>query len=89
MKTAAWVAPFAVAFGAIAVLGGIAYVLEREKRGLDSAVDQALGEGGWLTGFFSSNPKGIVTEGSPEDFTVDGTFAPTEAQILRSQPRKV
>lgn len=84
-----WIAPFAVAFGAISILGGIAYVLERQQRELGWAVDEAFKEGGWLSGFFSRNPKGIVTEGSPEDFTVDGTFAPTAAQILRSQPRKV
>lgn len=93
-----WAIPAGVAFGAIAVLGGVAYYLERSKRELDWAVTEAFKEGGWLAGFsfstlgggaLSKNPKGIVTEGSPEDFTVNGKFAPTAAQALRSKPREV
>lgn len=84
-----WVLPAGVAFGAIVVMGGIAYYLERSRRELDWAVAQAFKEGGWLSGFYNRAPKGIVTEGSDEDFTVRGTFAPTEAQLIRSQPRKV
>lgn len=92
----AWVKPAAVAFGLVAVLGGIAYYLERSKRELDGAVRDAFKVGGWLSGFADTwgtsnmpSVKGVVTEGSDTDFTVKGTFEPTAAQLLRSQPRKV
>lgn len=83
-----WTIPAGVAFGTIVVLGGVAYYLERSKRELNWAVDAAFKEGGWLSGFFQAT-KGIVTEGSANDFTVDGTFQPTAAQLVRSAPRKV
>lgn len=85
----AWVKPAAIAFAGIAVLGGVAYYLESKKRELGWSIDEAFKEGGYLSGFFSKNPTGIVTEGSPEDFTVNGRFEPTAAQTIRSQPRKV
>jgi hypothetical protein len=85
----AWIKPAAIAFGGIALLGGVAYYLESKRRELRWAVDEAFKEGGYLSGFYGKNPEGIVTEGSPEDFTVNGRFEPTAAQINRSQPRKV
>jgi hypothetical protein len=83
-----WAIPASVAFGTIAILGGVAYYLERSRRELRWATTEAFKEGGWLSGFYQS-VKGVVTEGSPDDFTVDGTFQPTAAQLVRSQPRKV
>ena len=76
----------ALGVATLGVLAITAYVLERKKRELDNAVGVAFGPGGYLA---DKPVVGIVSEGPEEYFNINGSFGPTDAAIIRAQPRKV
>jgi hypothetical protein len=55
---------FAISFTGIAVLAGIAYWLERNKRQLSGAIDEAFGPGGYALPYLRKDRPAILGDRS-------------------------